>query len=68
MSRLDVVGIAEVAVMLDINRATVRSWQLRGHLPAPDAELASGPIWRRSTITKWVAGAGKQRVLMLQAV
>lgn len=57
MAKLDIVGIAEVAALLGVNRSTVRSWQLRGHLPAPDAQLLSGPVWNRKTITAWKRSA-----------
>jgi len=53
--RLDLVGLAEVAQVLDIPRSTARVWRLRGHLPPPLTELACGPIWHRKEIEKWAA-------------
>jgi hypothetical protein len=51
--KLNLVGLAEIARMLDLPRSTVRVWRVRGHLPAPYTELASGPIWERKTIEEW---------------
>ena len=66
MRELKIVGPAEVASLANVNPATVRSWQLRGHLPPPDATLATGAVWRRSTIERWLKGAGRKRVALLQ--
>lgn len=51
----DVVGIAEIAAMAGVPRATVRQWRARGQLPEPCAELAMGPVWERAVIEAWVA-------------
>lgn len=53
--KLDIVGLAEVAKILDVPRSTIRVWRVRGHLPVPATELACGPIWHRKTIEKWAA-------------
>jgi hypothetical protein len=66
MKPLDIVGMTEIAAMLNVNVGAVKTWNRRGHLPAPDARLSCGPIWQRSTIERWRNEAGSQRVNLLQ--
>jgi hypothetical protein len=66
MRALDIVGITEISELTNVGTKSVRNWYVRGIMPPPDAKLACGPIWRRSTITRWMAGAGKERVALLQ--
>jgi hypothetical protein len=66
MKPLDIVGMTEIASMLNVNVGAVKTWNRRGRLPAPDIRLSCGPIWRRSTIERWAREAGRERVLMLQ--
>jgi chromosome partitioning protein len=50
------VGLAEVAELLQTSRQTVANWRSRrGNFPAPVADLKSGPIWRRAEILEWAA-------------
>jgi len=55
MTRMELVGLAEVAGIAKSSRGTVRMWRLRGYLPPPITELACGPIWERKTIEEWWA-------------
>lgn len=50
-------GIAEIADSLGLGRPLVTAWRKRrSHgMPEPDAELASGPIWRAATVEPWIA-------------
>jgi hypothetical protein len=32
---------------------TLYAYRQKGKLPAPDIELAVGPVWRRETIEQW---------------
>lgn len=66
MKQLDIVGMTEIAEMLNVNVGAVKTWNRRDHLPTPDARLSCGPVWRRSTIQRWAREAGRERVLMLQ--
>jgi predicted DNA-binding transcriptional regulator AlpA len=50
---LDLLGVAEIAEMIGVGRKTVAAYVARGQMPAPDARLACGPIWQRSTIDAW---------------
>lgn len=60
VSRIDVVGAAEVAEMLGITRqrvdALVRS---HGSFPKPAATIAAGRIWLRRDIEDWAAASGR---------
>ena len=49
-----IVGIAEIAEMAGLTRANVRMMRSRGQLPEPSVVLAMGPVWKRSTIEKWI--------------
>ncbi|ANZ35464.1 hypothetical protein BBK82_04590 [Lentzea guizhouensis] len=52
----DFYGIAEIADAMGLSRQLVTVWRKRrSHgIPEPDAELASGPIWRRETVEPWI--------------
>lgn len=62
MATLKVVGTSEVAALLGVHAVTVSKWT-RGvnSFPAPDAQLASGPVWRRSTIDRWAVKTGRRK-------
>lgn len=58
----------EVAALLGVTTATVRSYAARGILPPPDGRLGRTPWWKRGTITAWQktrpgqgAGGGRPR-------
>lgn len=58
--QLDVVGPAEVAAMLQVSSKTVSVWRLTEKLPRPDAVLAQGVVWRRTTIARWAEKEGRE--------
>jgi len=53
-----VYGITEVARALDADPGLVGKWRERHKLPAPDAELATGPVWLADTIEPLIAAGG----------
>jgi hypothetical protein len=53
-----VYGIAEIACALDTDPGLVGKWRERHKLPAPDAELATGPVWLADTIEPLLAAGG----------
>lgn len=56
MSDDDLLGLSEVADLLDTSRQVIGNWrQRRQDFPRPVAELKSGPIWRRASILEWAA-------------
>ena len=56
---LDVVGSAEVALMLNTWPPTVSGWRRDGVIPDADAELKCGPVWYRKTIVEWAKETGR---------
>ena len=55
---MKVYGIAEIARALDTDPGLVGKWRERHKLPAPDAELATGPVWLAGTIEPLLAAGG----------
>lgn len=56
------VGVAEVAEMLGVSRQRVNQLvQEEPNFPAPEATLAAGRIWLRSTIETWAAAHPRRR-------
>ncbi len=53
-----VYGIAEIARALDTDPGLVGKWRERHKLPAPDAELATGPVWLADTIEPLLEAGG----------
>lgn len=45
------VGTAEAAELLGVERPRIGRWRKAGIMPEPVAELASGPVWLHSQIT-----------------
>ena len=60
----DLVGINEIAQMASRSRQAVANWRVRSSdFPNPVAELASGPVFRRSQVRSWLR---KRKVPMAQ--
>lgn len=62
---LDIVGIAEIAELGEMSVANVKRLRREGTLPPPDRLLRMGPVWRRSTIERFLAEprpAGGRRI------
>jgi chromosome partitioning protein len=51
--KLDLVGVAEIAMTLGTSRAQVSRWSLRDDFPMPVARLRMGPIWMRADVERW---------------
>ena len=67
MSKFDeeLVGIKEIAEIAGLTKQAVANWRSRSsNFPEPIAELAAGPVFRRSQIRSWLR---KRRVPMAQA-
>lgn len=56
----DLYGVAEIADELGVSRVTVAQWLKRGKMPAPDARLAMGPVWKARTIRPWIKRKTKE--------
>lgn len=48
-----VLGVAEVAELLSLERSTISAYLTRGQMPAPWVTLACGPLWKRDQIKTW---------------
>ncbi len=55
---MKVYGIAEIARALETDPGLVGKWRERYKLPAPDAELATGPVWLADTIEPLLEAGG----------
>lgn len=55
----DLVGLVEIADLLEVERQTPRAWRLRGVLPDPDYVISGTPVWRRATIERWARDTGR---------
>jgi prophage regulatory protein len=47
------VGLAEIAQMLDTSRTQVGRWTEREDFPPPIERLRMGPIWKRADVERW---------------
>lgn len=57
---MKVYDVAEIARALDTHPGLVGKWRERHKLPAPDAELATGPVWLADTIEPLLAAGGPE--------
>jgi hypothetical protein len=57
---MKVYGITEIARALDTDPGLVGKWRERHKLPAPDAELTTGPVWLAETIEPLLAAGGPE--------
>lgn len=64
----DQLTTADVAALLGVTPATVRSYAARGDMPPPDGHLGRTPWWKPRTIEQWRkqrpgqgAGGGRPR-------
>lgn len=51
----ELVGITEIGAMLGVTRQRASSLQARPDFPAPVAQLASGPVWRKADLSRFAA-------------
>ena len=54
-------GTAEVATLLGVERTRIGKWQRVGQMPQPIDRLASGPVWLRSQVEPLVARVESRR-------
>lgn len=47
-------GLAELALVLEISKANASNMRSRGKLPEPCAELALGPVWYKPNVRGWL--------------
>lgn len=49
----EVVGLAEIAEMLEVTKRTVQRYAERADFPTPLGRLAGGRVWRRADVEAW---------------
>lgn len=58
--KLDVVGLRDIAKLLQVDGRTPTTWRGRGILPPEDGFISETfPIWHRSTVLKWAQKTGR---------
>ncbi len=56
---MELVGLQEIAEMLDVRAATARTWRYRDIMPPPLQELHMGPVWWKRDIVAWAKETGR---------
>jgi prophage regulatory protein len=56
---LDLVGVAEITQMLGVSRQYVDRLTRGSGFPVPEAELASGRVWKREDVESWARATGR---------
>jgi hypothetical protein len=51
----ELLGVSEIAELLGVSRQRVSELRRRPGFPAPLAELAAGPVWKRTQLERFVA-------------
>jgi DNA-binding CsgD family transcriptional regulator len=49
------VGVSEIAALIGVSKQRVTELRVRPDFPAPVAELAAGPVWRESSLRRFIA-------------
>ena len=52
-------GVAEIAELLDVSRQRVTQLAKSAAFPAPYDVLAMGPVWLKTDIERWAREAGR---------
>ena len=55
---MELVGLTEIAEMLDVSRQLAHVWAVGEDFPEPVAVLAQGRVWKRAQVLKWAERAG----------
>ena len=59
-NKLDVIGISEVAAMLNVSRQRAdKLTRTDPTFPPPVAEIHAGRIWMRTDIANWIRDTGR---------
>ena len=64
----DLVGVDEVAKMLEVSKQRASELARRANFPKPIARLASGPVWKKASIARhartWDRRPGRKKALV----
>jgi hypothetical protein len=55
----DLLGVSEVAALLQVRPNTVSVWRKRGLMPPADLRVKAGHLWLRTTIVAWATTTGR---------
>jgi hypothetical protein len=59
-STYEILGLQEIAELLQVEKRTPHAWQYRKLLPPPDYESINGlKAWKRRTIVAWAKHSGR---------
>lgn len=61
MIATQLVGLAEVAELLEVTKRTAVTYSQRPDFPAPLARLAAGPVWNRREVERWARRSKPRR-------
>jgi len=53
---------AELSALTGWPQGTLRQWQARGKLPAPDGHVGQTPVWDRLRMEDWVHSHQREQV------
>lgn len=53
MAAVELVGLAEVAELLEVTKRTAITYSRRPDFPDALARLAAGPVWNRRDVLRW---------------
>lgn len=56
---LDLVGLAEIAELLEVPLETVHTWRHRGVMPEPFTLVSDRPAWLEQHILGWAESTGR---------
>ena len=59
MATTTLLGVAEVATLLQVKPQTVSQWRHRNLFPDPDVTTARADLWERSTVERWARTTGR---------
>ncbi|HEY8720116.1 DNA-binding protein [Pengzhenrongella sp.] len=57
---MDLVGITEIARMLNVSRQRAHQLAQTEGFPAPAAELSSGRVWETAGVEAWALASGRR--------
>jgi predicted DNA-binding transcriptional regulator AlpA len=58
----ELLGLAELAELYGVTKATASNWSRRHTFPQPVQHLKMGPIWRKSEVIAWRAPRPDYRI------
>jgi predicted DNA-binding transcriptional regulator AlpA len=57
---MELLGVTEIGMLLGVSKQRADQLTRTQGFPKPVSELASGRIWRKSDVTKWIASSSRE--------